>query len=184
MKSLLFLFLFTCACVFCASAQSFRGLDRSPMDMAYLPDNFAHDRKEGDQAIIRVTYSRPQKKGRDLFGGLLSYGKVWRVGANEAPEINVYQDITLGGKKLQAGTYSLFAIPGEKEWEIIINSDLNYWGAYSYDSAKDIIRIITSVRSLDQVVEAFSLQFQETGSKQATMRLAWDQTMVEVPITY
>ena len=167
-----------------ASAQSFRGLDRSPMDMAYLPDNFAHDRQAGDKAIIRVIYSRPQKKGRELFGKKLPYGKVWRLGANEAPEIKIYQDITLGGKQLAAGTYSLFALIGETEWELILNSDLDYWGAYSYDKGKDVLRAAAPVKSLDQVVEAFSIQFEETGENQATMRLAWDQTMVELPIGY
>ncbi len=167
-----------------ASAQSFRGLDRSPMDMAYLPDNFAHDRQAGDQAIIRVIYSRPQKKGRELFGKKLPYGKVWRLGANEAPEIKIYQDITLGGKQLSAGIYSLFALLGEKEWTIILNSDLDYWGAYSYDQGKDVLRVTVPVHELDQVVEAFSIQFEETGENQATMRLAWDQTMVELPLAH
>ena len=166
------------------SAQSFRGLDKSPMDMAYLPDNFAHDRQEGDKAIIRVIYSRPQKKGRELFGKKLPYGKVWRLGANEAPEIKVYQDITLGGKALAAGTYSLFALLGETEWELILNSDLDYWGAYRYNQGKDVLRVAAPVKTLDQVVEAFSIQFEETGTNQAIMRLAWDQTMVAIPVRY
>ena len=166
------------------SAQSFRGLDRSPMDMAYLPDNFAHDRQEGDKAIIRVIYSRPQKKGRELFGKKVSYGKVWRLGANEATEVKVYQDIMLGGKKLTAGTYSLFAIPSETEWELILNSDLDYWGAYSYNTGRDVLRVKVPVKSTDQVIEAFSIQFEGRGENQAVMRLAWDQTMVEVPVTY
>ena len=98
------------------SAQSFRGLDRSPLDMAYFPDNFAHDRGAEDKAIVRVIYSRPQKKGREIFGNKVPYGKVWRTGANEAPELKVYQDITLSGKEVKAGTYALFTLPGENEW--------------------------------------------------------------------
>ena len=166
------------------SAQSFRGLDKSPLDIAYYPDNFAHDRKAGEKAIIRVIYSRPQKNGRDIFGEKVPYGKVWRTGANEATEIKVYQDITLGGKKLKAGTYALFTIPGEKEWEIIINSDLDYWGAYSYNSEKDVLRVKATAKSLDEVAEAFSIQFKKDGADKAIMMLAWDQTMVEVPFSY
>ena len=65
-------------------AQSFKGIDKSPADIAYMPDNFAHDRKDGEEAIIKVVYSRPQKKDREVFGNLVKYGKVWRTGANEA----------------------------------------------------------------------------------------------------
>jgi hypothetical protein len=112
-------------------AQQLRPVDKSPMDMAYFPDNFAHDRKAGDKAIIRVTYSRPAKNGRVIFGKLVPFNEVWRAGANEATEIKLYQPIELAGKKVNAGSYALFAIPGEKEWTIILNSDLDYWGAYS-----------------------------------------------------
>jgi hypothetical protein len=95
-------------------AQKFRKADQSPMDMAYFPDHFAHDRKEGEKAIVRVTYSRPLKNGREVFGKLVPYGKVWRTGANEATEIKFYQDVEFGGKKVKAGSYSLFTIPGKK----------------------------------------------------------------------
>ena len=167
-----------------ASAQSFRGLDRSPLDIAYFPDNFAHDREVGDKAIVRVIYSRPQKKDREIFGKKVPYGKVWRTGANEATEIKVYQDITIGGKKLEAGTYALFTIPGESEWEIIFNSDLDYWGAYSYNDKSDVLRVKGTTKSLDQVVEAFTIQFKADGSGKAILMIAWDQILVEVPITY
>ena len=184
MKKPLFFLVFTCCLSLFVSGQSFRGTDRSPLDIAYFPDNFAHDRQAGDQAIIRVIYSRPQKKGRELFGKKVPYGKVWRTGANEATEIKVYQDITLGGKKLKAGTYALFTIPGESEWEIILSSDLDYWGAYSYNKNNDVLRVQGTPKSLDQVVEAFTIQFKADGSNKAVMMMAWDQTVVEVPITY
>ena len=75
---------------FQGNAQRLPGLDKSPMDMAYFPPNFAHDRQV-DNAVIRVTYSRPQKKGRDIFGKMVKYGKVWRTGANESTEIKFYK---------------------------------------------------------------------------------------------
>jgi len=159
--------------------QSFRGIDKSPMDIAYLPDNFAHDRKPGDEAIIRVIYSRPHVKGREIFGGLVPYGKVWRTGANEATEIKVYRDIEIGGKPLKAGTYSLFTVPDEKEWTIIFNSDLDYWGAYSYNEDHDVLRITARAQKKEEPVEAFSIRFDDHA-----MRMAWDRTLVEVPISY
>lgn len=162
-------------------AQEFRGPDESPMDMAYFPDNFAHDRKPEEKAIIRVTYSRPKKKGREIFGKLVPYGKVWRTGANEATEIVFYQDVDLGGKKVKAGTYSLFTIPDEKEWTIILNSDLDYWGAYSYKAANDALRVTVPSTELKTSVEDFSIQFESKGEKQGTMKLAWEKTAVEVP---
>jgi hypothetical protein len=95
------------------------------MDMAYFPHNFAYDRKEGEKAIIRVVYSRPAVDGRELYGKLVPYGEPWRTGANEASEIKFYLDIELAGKKVKAGTYSLFTVPTEKEWIIILNAYLD-----------------------------------------------------------
>jgi hypothetical protein len=170
--------------VLLAPAQSLRGLDKSPLDVAYFPDNFAHDRKDGEVAIVKITYSRPQKNGREIFGEKVPYGKVWRTGANEATEIKVYQKITLGGAKLKKGTYSLFTVPGEKEWEIIISKDLDYWGAYSYKPENDLLRLTVPARTTDEVVEAFTIQLKADGDNQALLILAWDQTRVEVPVGY
>jgi hypothetical protein len=155
------------------------------MDMAYLPDNFAHDRKKDDKAIIRVTYSRPSRNGRELFGSkLVPYGKVWRAGANEAAEIRFYQDVTLGGQPVKAGMYSLFAIPEKEAWTIILNSDLDYWGAYSYRQEADVVRVQAAVSVLEESVEAFTIQFKAEGAGKATMMLAWGTTLVSVPVTH
>ncbi len=166
MKSFLFAGIFFILLSNTSYAQNFRGLDKSPMDMAYFPDNFAHDRKPGEKAIIRVTYSRPQKNGREVMGKLIPYGKVWRAGANEAAEIKFYQDVELGGKQVKAGSYSLFTLPAEKEWTIILSSDLDYWGAYSYNDKNDILRVTAPVSQLDNVVENFTVQFAGKGEKQ------------------
>ena len=165
-----------------ADAQSFRGLDKSPMDIAYFPDHFAHDRKPGDEAVIRVTYSRPQANGRDVFGDLVPYGEVWRTGANEAPEVKFYQDVTIGGKKLKAGSYSLFTIPGEDEWTVIFSKDLDYWGAYSYQPKQDVLRATAPAKSLDQPLEAFSIQFEKGEGDTAVMHLGWGEEMASLTI--
>lgn len=175
---------------FNGQSQNFRGLDESPLDRSYLPDHFAHDRKFapernlGETAIIRVDYSRPQKKGRKVFGNIVKYNEVWRLGANEATEIKIYKDINIGGKSLQAGTYAMFAIPREKSWTIIFNSDLDEWGHYSYDQAQDVLRIETPVLETNAPVEVFSMQFEDLEEGKATMHIAWDMTKVEIPVSY
>jgi len=171
-----------------ASAQTFRGLDKTPMDMAYYPDDYAHDRKFApakigtDKAMVRVTYNRPAKNGREVFGKLVPFGKVWRAGANEAPEIKFYQDVTIGGKKIPAGSYALLTIPNETEWTIIFSSDVDQWGAYSYNPALDIARVNVPVQKSEALIENFSIQFAKKDAKNATMYLGWDTTMVAVPV--
>ena len=163
--------------------QDFRGLDQSSLDIAYFPDNFAHDRKPGEEAIIRVTYSRPQVKGRAMFGEKVPYGEVWRTGANEATEVKFYQAVTIDGKALPAGTYSLFTIPNKDAWIVIFSSDLDYWGAYSYQQENDVLRATAPARTLDETVEAFTIQFAENNEGEAVMQFAWEQTLAELPIS-
>jgi hypothetical protein len=171
------------------SAQTFRGLDKSPMDMAYYPDDYAHDRKfapakiGNDKAMVRLTYTRPAKNGREIFGKLVPYGKVWRLGANEAPEVKFYQDVMIEGKKIPAGNYALLAIPNEKEWTIIFSSDLDQWGAYSYNEALDVARVTVPVQKSENILENFSIQFAKKEAKTATMYIGWDTTVVAVPIS-
>ena len=169
---------------YASQSQSFRGPDKSPMDVAYLPDNFAHDRKAGEEAIAKAYYSRPNKSDRVVFGGMVPFGKVWRLGANEAVEFKAFKDITLGGESLKSGTYSMFAIPGESEWTIIINSDLDYWGAFQYNESKDVIRFSVPTKSTEEVIESFSIRFEDLGNGNGVMRIGWDKTMVEIPVNY
>jgi hypothetical protein len=174
------------------NAQKMRGIDKSSMDMAYYPDNFAHDRKFapkliGDMpAIVRVTYSRPAKKEREIFGTkIVPFGEVWRVGANESTEIKFYQDVTIQGKTIKAGTYSLFAIPNATEWTIILNKDLDFWGAYSYNKDNDVLRVNIPVKKTEEVIENFSIQcVKGSNDKEIIMKMAWDTTLVELPIGF
>jgi Protein of unknown function (DUF2911) len=165
-------------------SQSFDGLDKSPMDCAYFPHNFAHDRKDGEKAIVRVTYSRPAKNEREIFGKLIPYNKIWRTGANEATEVKVYRDLMVGDQKLAAGTYSLFTIPNENTWTIIFNSDLDFWGSYSYNETADVLRVKAMTTLGKKEVETFTIQFEDTGKNSGMMKLAWDRTIVEVPFTF
>lgn len=192
MKKTLLLLCLSSILLFEAKAQKMRGIDKSPMDMAYYPDNFAHDRKFapkliGDMpAIVRVTYSRPAKKEREVFGTkIVPYGEVWRLGANESTEIKFYQDVTIQDKKVKAGTYSLFAIPSATEWTIILNKDLDFWGAYSYNKDNDVLRVSVPTKKTDEVIENFSIQcVKGSNDKETTMKMAWDTTLVEVQISF
>lgn len=151
-------------------AQKFRGLDKSPMDAALYKTS------RNAPAMAKVVYSRPQLKGREL-SALAPNGKVWRTGANEAASITLYSDMKIGGKAVSAGEYSLFTIPGEKEWTIIINKDINVWGAYSYNEANDVIRVSAPVSS-GESLEAFSITFSE-----GNLHLGWGTTRATVSIT-
>ena len=192
MKNTLILTCILMLTVLATNAQKLRGLDKSPMDMAYYPDNFAHDRKFSpkaewnDKALARVTYSRPNKKDREVFGKLIPYGKMWRVGANEATEIKFFNDVTIQGKKVKAGTYSFYAIPNETEWTIILNTDLDQWGEYSYKEAMDVARLKVPVKKGEEVVENLTIQFKQANDKlnEAVMMIAWDKTMAELPISF
>lgn len=185
MRKTFFLSLLLTVAALGSQAQKFRALDKSPRDIAYYPDHFAHDRKDGEKALVKVSYSRPYLKGREIFGKLEPYGKVWRVGADESTEIKFYQDATFGGKKIKAGTYSMFAIPGEKEWTVILSSDVDYWGAYKYKEANDVLRATVPVSAKAAApLENFSIVFTGDKPDKAVMALGWDTTVVEVPITF
>ena len=185
MKNLLFLCFIILSMT--TQAQKVISLDKSPLDYAYFPINFSHDRgdgpkKVGNQAFVRVLYSRPAKKEREVFGKLIPYGQVWRAGANECTEIKFYKDVKIQGKSIKAGTYSLFAIPNESEWTIILNGDTDYWGAYSYKEANDIARFKVPVKKAETMAENFTIQFAKDSDKNAVMQLVWDMTLVELPI--
>lgn len=160
-------------------AQEFRGLDKSPADVAWLPGN----RKPAP--IAKVVYSRPQLKGRAL-SELTPAGQIWRTGANETTQITLLKDASFGGKKVKAGTYALYTIPGDK-WTVILNSKLNTWGHYEYDESKDIARFEAAARTNSgAVVEAFTIQFADVaeGSNKSTMYLAWGNTIVDIPVEF
>lgn len=161
-------------------------LDKSPMDMAYYPVNYPVLKiqdKLTEPLVARVIYSRPQKDGRTIFGGLIEYGQVWRLGANEATEIELYKDVKVKDKKLGKGRYSIFAIPTETSWTIIFNKDTDVWGAFKYEEKKDVLRVNIPVQKTDVVVEPFTISFVKSATG-ADMILAWDEAMVTVPLTF
>ena len=166
-----------------AQEVKFAPLDASPVDIAYFPNKAVKFKKtDTPSPSIKVIYSRPAAKGRVIFGDLIKYGEIWRVGANENTEIKFYKPATINGVAVPAGSYSLFAIPEKDKWTIIINKELDMWGAYAYDESKDLVKITVPVKTVTTPIELLSIAFT---SKDAITNLVigWDKTTVEVPIT-
>ncbi|NER15295.1 DUF2911 domain-containing protein [Leptobacterium flavescens] len=177
MKRIITLLMFVAAFTFSneISAQKFPALDKSPADIAI------YRTERGAPALIKTVYGRPMLKGRKLGSELAPYGKIWRTGANEATEVTFYKDATVGGKKLKAGTYVLHTIPGEKEWTVILNTNLNVWGAYQHDASKDVAKFTVPASSGDESLEAFSIAYAPAGGG-VNLVLGWDKTRVAIPI--
>ena len=127
---------------------------------------------------VSVTYGRPYKKDRDVFGGLEKFGSVWRLGADQATTITFKNDSKFAGKSIKAGTYTMFALLNEKEWTIILNSQLGQWGAFKYNENKDkdVLQVTVPVKKLDNVVEQLTITLPAD-----KMVIEWDKTQVTVP---
>lgn len=156
-----------------ANAQEFK-VDKSPMDQTAFPTSYREAKKD-----IKVTYSRPQLKGRSL-SKLAPNGEVWRTGANEAVEVTLYKNMKLGTTPIKAGTYTLYTIPGDKEWTVILNTDLNVWGSYFYKEENDVARINVPVETSEDSLEYFGMEFTEV-DKGAHLHMGWGTMRIQVP---
>lgn len=169
-----------------AQTGSMPPLDKSPMDMSYYPANYPVQKiqdKITEPLVARVIYSRPQKSGRVIFGGLVKFGEVWRMGANEATEIEIYKHVRIGGKKIRQGRYTLYAIVNESSWTIIINKETDTWGSFKYDIKKDLARVEAPVQKTDAVIESLAMMFEKTNTG-CNLIIAWDNTKVSLPVTF
>lgn len=161
-------------------------VDKSPMDMIYYPINFPILKiqdKATEPLQARVIYSRPQKNGRQVFGELVEYGSVWRLGANEATELELFRDAKIGNVKVKKGRYTLYAIPTADKWTLIVNKDTDTWGAFKYDVKKDVVRIDLPVTRNGEVYEALGMTF-EKNNGQVNLVIGWDDAMVRLPIIF
>lgn len=157
-------------------AQKFPDLDKSPMDVAAFPTDY----KNADK-IAKVTYSRPQLKGRSL-NELAPNSKVWRTGANEAAEITFYKDMKLGQNNIKAGTYTLYTIPEKDSYTVIINKDLNVWGSYFYKQENDVARLNVPGTEGTESLENFSMVFTKADNG-IVLNMGWDKMRIAVPFT-
>jgi hypothetical protein len=161
--------------------------DQSPMDMSYYPADYPVSRMNGTDSaalLARVIYSRPQKKGRLIFGAspkcLREYGKEWRLGANEATEIEFFKDVIINGQKITKGRYVIYCIPFEQKWTIILNTNLFAWGLHM-DKSKDIFAVDIPTELQAPALEDFTMIF-EKASYGADLIIAWDHVKVMLRI--
>lgn len=157
-------------------------VDVSPMDMAWLPVDYPKLTVKKSTPVARVIYSRPHKQGRKIFGNLVKYGERWRLGANEATEIELFSPITIQGKTVPKGRYLLYCIPEADKWTIVFNGNLFSWGL-TLDPSKDLYRFTIPAQVKNQSVEYFSIVFQPTDSG-ADLVMAWDNVEARLPIQY
>lgn len=160
-------------------------VDKSPMDVSYYPANYPIlkiQSRATEPLIARILYSRPQRQGRKIFGELVEYGKVWRLGANEATELEFFKDVKIGDKKVAKGRYTLYAIVAENVWTLILNKDTDIWGAFKYDSKKDVLRTDVAVEKTNDLVESMSMWFDKT-TNGFSLVISWEQVKVSLPIS-
>lgn len=137
-----------------------------------------------EDTYVKVTYSQPHKRQREIFGNLVPYGQVWRTGANESTEITLTGDLMIGNDILKKGTYSIFTIPNPDEWIIIFNNHLGQWGSYNYVEKADAYRVKVPVNKLeDEIFEPFTITFEQKNEK-AEMVMMWDDTKVALPLEF
>jgi hypothetical protein len=128
-----------------------------------------------------VSYSRPNVKGRQIWGGLVPYDKPWRTGANRATTFTTTDDVEVEGKRLPAGTYSIVTIPGKESWTVAFNHDLDLWFRNQYDEKKDALRVTVKPVALEIHVETFTINFRDVTPDAASLTFLWDK--LRVPVT-
>ena len=178
MLRLLFFISLLASSTFNVNSQEIKELDSSPLDFALF-----HPEVEKATPVARIIYSRPHKKERVIFGGLVPYGEIWRTGANQTTELTLFQDVFFEGNKLKSGSYSIYTIPNEQEWTIIINSKLHTWGVYDYDATKDVLRFKVSPTTISESRESFGIAFDGKNGK-GKLLLAWENIEVYINLEY
>jgi hypothetical protein len=154
---------------------------RAQQDKASRPSPPANAECKINGKTVTVDYSSPRAKGRKIFGGLVPYGQVWRAGANEATTLTTSSDITVGGTTVAAGKYTIFAIPGESKWTLVISKKTGEWGTAYPGPDNDLARIDMKASKTSAPVENFTIAFDQKGST-CTMRMEWENTTASVDI--
>lgn len=160
-------------------------MDKSPVDIAYFPEDFPvlkMSGKESGDPVARVIYSRPSKDGREIFGNVVKYGTYWRLGANEGSEIEFFRDVTINGERVKKGRYIIYSIPYKNKWTIKLNSDLYTWGL-SIHSKKDVYSFDVPVTAAPNNYEVLTMRF-EPKDGGAQLMMAWDSVRTYLPFTF
>lgn len=131
---------------------------------------------------ITIAYGRPYMKGREIFGGLVPFGQVWRTGADEATTLKTEADLMIDELHVPAGEYALFTIPNKNEWTLILNTVPNQWGAFKYDQSKDLGRAPMKVQKASSPHEQLFIDIQPLSGSNALLKIAWDETEAVAPL--
>jgi hypothetical protein len=158
------------------SINSYAQLTPAPSSTQTIVQNFGLGK-------ITLTYSRPNVKGRKIFGYTEPYNTVWRTGANSATTITFTDDVTIEGNKVAAGEYGLFSIPGEDVWTIILSKKPNQWGAYTYSAADDYLRFTVKPMKTGETAETLTMQFTDVFPTSADLNILWEHTALMMHIT-
>jgi hypothetical protein len=134
-----------------------------------------------DGKTVTINYSRPSVRNRKIFGGLVPYGQIWRTGANSATSLKTDADLMIGGATVPAGSYTLYTIPGESGWKLIINKQTGQWGT-DYDEKQDLARVDMKVAKNATPTEQFTISLDKTGANSATLKLDWADTAASVAV--
>ena len=167
------------------AANPYVQVDVSPMDMAYFPTDYPIKKMNGEvngSPLVRTIYSRPHRGGRALFGELVKWGQPWRLGANEATEIQFFQPAIIQNQQIEKGQYILYAIPYENRWTIVFNRNLYSWGL-KFNQADDVMKVDVSVSTKNQMVEHFTMSF-EPSANGAQLIMAWENKEARLPIQF
>ena len=131
---------------------------------------------------VEVKYSRPSARGRVIFGGLEPFGKIWRTGAHDATTIRFSESVKLNGNEIPAGTYTLFTIPNQDEWTIIINKATEMHGTSDYSQEQDLVRFAARAEKSARYYETFTIEINDFSKEEAGLFLLWENTQVKITI--
>jgi hypothetical protein len=170
--------------IFCSLFLMLSAASWSQEAVNVLPSPLSIARMKYKDAYVKLTYSQPHKRGRAIFGSLVQYGQVWRMGANEATEVTLTRDMQINGQPIKAGTYSLFTIPEKEKWTIIINSETGLWGSYNYNEKLDVVRFEVPVVNTGKLVyEALQMKFDQK-NELANLLINWDNVQITIPFKF
>lgn len=164
---------------------SYAPVDVSPMDMSYFPEDYPKMKMAKTATappLARVIFSRPHLQGRQLFHDVLKYGEPWRLGANEATELDLYKEVTIQGKKIGPGRYIIYAIPQKEKWTIVINDNIDSWGLEP-DPSKDIAKFNIPIKETTNALEYFTMVFREVNGSTGLL-IAWENIEAFLPISF
>lgn len=168
--------IFSAAVILCYAVSNAQVKMPQPSTTQTIKQNFG-------MSAIELTYSRPNAKGRRIYGDLVPWNKLWRTGANAATRIVFKDPVEIGGKKIDSGTYVIYTIPNIDNWDIIINKGINNWGIENYKDADDICRFKIEPVKMKNKMETFTMQFADVKAESCELDIMWEKTAIAIPIT-